>query len=469
MSPAAPITVLAIATSVMQILLINANMIKIAAGTRTLLYGMGHRGNAKKMTAVASSHGDPSAVSTSVAAIPIRNRPKGMKGYVYDYIMDRHDRLKNGEPVEQILTSDVWYDLVDETRNSKWAGVLAKYFKEKYGFSIKSKEAADRRTRETIISYIKDVCDEQKIRRIDVDIYAGDVGYFFFRGRRYAISLDELDNLRYLGTDILIIEKEGIAKILSPLASPSGIALLSTRGFLTENALDLSIFAQKSGANVATLTDCDISGYVIAHKVPNVPRIGINFDTLKDLGIYEDLREGEFYSPDKGHLKYAQEHIKDLDSKQLEFLCERRIEINAVKNKVGPQRLWNWIFDKLEKIYPHRNYNRAVRKPEPHWYRPPQLRQLNELVDKRLTRVLTPVITSCEHELKHYRGFITDVAAYEGQLYWSFKHLLNDNGSDVNTSGERSRTKNWLKDITDDLTTLLNKYNNGSRRSWRGA
>ena len=141
------------------------------------------------------------------------------------------DRLKNGEPVEQILTSDVWCDLVDETRNSKWAGVLAVYFKEKYGFSIKSKKAADRRTRETIIAYIKDVCDERNIRRIDVNIYAGDVGYFFFRGLKYAISLDELDNLRYLWTDILIIEKEGIAKILSPFADPTGIALRSTRGF----------------------------------------------------------------------------------------------------------------------------------------------------------------------------------------------------------------------------------------------
>ena len=322
-----------------------------------------------------------------------------MKGYVYDYIIDRYDRLKNGEPVEQILTSDVWYDLVDETRNSKWAGVLAVYFKEKYGFSIKSKKAADRRTRETIIAYIKDVCDERNIRRIDVNIYAGDVGYFFFRGRKYAISLDELDNLRYLGTDILIIEKEGIAKILSPFADPTGIALLSTRGFLTENALDLSIFAQNRGANVATLTDCDISGYVIAHKVPNVPRIGINFDTLKDLGIYQDLREREFYSPDKGHLKYAQENIEDLDSKHLEFLCEGRIEINAIKNKVGPERLWNWILDKLDETFPGRNYNRAVRKPEPHWFRPRPLDQLNDLVDKRLRRVLEPEIIRSQEEL----------------------------------------------------------------------
>jgi hypothetical protein len=416
------------------------------------------------MTAVASSHGDPSAVSTSVAAILIRNRPKGMKGFVYDYITSRLDRLKDGEHLEPILTSDVWYDLTDENRNSRWSGVLAKFFKQKYGFSIKSQKAAKRRTRETIISYIKDVCDELKIRRFDVNIYAGDIGYLYFRGARHAISLDELGNLRHFGTDILIIEKEGIAKVLSPLAADSGITLLSTRGFLTENALDLSVFAQKSGANVATLTDCDISGYVIANKVPNVPRIGIDFKTLEDLDILEDLRGGEYYSPDKGHLKYAQENIKGFDLEQLDFLQTRRIEINAVKNKVGAKRLWSWVFDKLEEIFPNRNYNRAVEMPQPHWFRPPQLLQLNELVDKRLKRVLMPEIISCEQDLEDYPGFIKDISAYEQQLYWSFKDVLN--GGDVNTS-ERSRTKNWLKDITYDLTTLLNKYNNVGRRSGR--
>ena len=386
------------------------------------------------MTVVASSHGDPSAVSTSVAAIPIRNRPKGMKGFVYDYITGRLDRLKNGEHLERILTSNVWYDLVDETRGSKWNSLLAKYYKQKYGFSIKGEKAAKRRTRETIISYIKDVCDELKIRRFDVNIYAGDVGYLFFRGDKYAISLDELDDLRYLGTDILIIEKEGIAKVLSPLAAASGIALLSTRGFLTENALDLSLFAHNSGANVATLTDCDISGYVIAHKVPNVPRIGIDFKTLEDLGILEDLQEGEYYSPDKGHLKYAQQNIKDFKSEQLDFLRTRRIEINAVKNKVGSERLWNWILDKLDEIYPNRNGNRAVEMPQPHWFRPPQLKQINDLVDKRLEDVLTPEIISCRQALENYRGFIKNVSAYEQRLYWRFEDMLN--GSELKRQQE---------------------------------
>ena len=51
-----------------------------------------------------------SDVDTAVE--PIRKRPRGMKGFVWDYIIDRLDRINNGENLERIITSDVWYDLV---------------------------------------------------------------------------------------------------------------------------------------------------------------------------------------------------------------------------------------------------------------------------------------------------------------------------------------------------------------------
>jgi hypothetical protein len=83
-----------------------------------------------------------------------------MKGFVWDYIIDRRDRIiNNAENLERILTSDVWYDLVDETKDSKWNGALAKFYKAKYNRSIKGPEAAKSRTRESIISYIKDICE----------------------------------------------------------------------------------------------------------------------------------------------------------------------------------------------------------------------------------------------------------------------------------------------------------------------
>jgi hypothetical protein len=409
-----------------------------------------------KVTTVVSSHGDPSGVSTpeTSAALPIR-RPRGIKGFVYDYIMKRVDT--SPEELEWILTSDVWYDLAKDQR-------VEDCYKATHGFSMKSPEAAKQRIRETIqVKYIKDICDALGIRRADIKILAGDVGYLYFRGERYAISLDELDSLKLIGTDVLIIEKQGIAESLKDLAAPYGIALLSTRGFLTENAIDLAELAESSGANVSILTDNDISGHVIAHKVLTVPRIGIDFDTLYDLNISPqaraELEKGEYYTPNNEHLRYAEDNM-DLDEETFKFLSNRRIEINAVKNVAGAEELWNWIIRRLEETHPTRNYNRAIRKPQPHWFRPTELDELNELVDKRLTRTLRPEIIRCEVELSNYEGFIDDVSEYERDLYDEFEYVLNTRSSsdtDVSTS-EQSRTKNWLESIRRDIKTLLSKY-----------
>ena len=135
-------------------------------------------------------------------------------------------------------------NLVDELKNTKWNGALAKFYKAKYNRSIKGPEAKKRQ--EKAYNFIH----QGHLRRIGdqtcrCQILAGDVGYLYFRGEKYAISLDELDKLRLKGTDVVIIEKQGIAEVLKYHSSaPYGIALLTTRGFLTENALDLSAFAE---------------------------------------------------------------------------------------------------------------------------------------------------------------------------------------------------------------------------------
>ena len=54
------------------------------------------------------------------------------------------------------------------------------------------------------------------------------------------VGLKEIDELSLYGVDMLIIEKEGIAEQLSLFADQKGIALLNTRGFLTDYAEVLS-------------------------------------------------------------------------------------------------------------------------------------------------------------------------------------------------------------------------------------
>jgi 5S rRNA maturation endonuclease (ribonuclease M5) len=114
-------------------------------------------------------------------------------------------------------------------------------------------------------------------------------------------GLKEIETLSLYGVDMLIIEKEGIVEQLALFADQKGIALLNTRGFLTEYAEVLSKKSVKEDCNIAILTDFDVSGLILATKVPGAYRIGIDFETLNDLGL--DIKDVEEKYKPGNHLK----------------------------------------------------------------------------------------------------------------------------------------------------------------------
>lgn len=202
-----------------------------------------------------------------------------------------------------------------------------------------------RAQRTYITNKIRYVCEKKLGKtRAQLGIIAADRAQLFFRGRWHDVGLDEIDKLVQLGTDMLIIEKEGVAEVLSPFADKMGIALLNTRGFLTEYATTLSELSEKNGCNVAILTDCDVSGLLLAKKV-SINRIGIDFDTLSYLGLTSKEVE-ESYDPGNNHLMALQRLSTD-DPKlsELVYYTKRgkRIEIDSVLAKVGNGRFWNFI------------------------------------------------------------------------------------------------------------------------------
>jgi hypothetical protein len=367
-----------------------------------------------------------------------------MKGFVWDHIVDlkfdilpdMHFKAKKGLP--RILTSDVFYDLRKPL--------------EEAGYDVTSKQAAERKTRQTIqVQYIKEICDSLEIRRAAIGILAGEAGHLFYRGEHFAISLDELDSLKLKGVIILIIEKRGIAELLRYIAAPYGIALLSTQGFLTENAVDLAYLAESTGAKVAILTDYDISGIVIAHQVPEVFRIGIDEETLDDLYILNKQSElEEYYSPNPSHLKTVQEDVDgDFVDIDLEYLEAKRIEINAVMKEVGHERFWEWIVSKLEDEFGgDLNYNRAIDLPEAHEFVPYELRTFNTLVIDKIRDVLKPEQERKEKELGHYNatieGMIEDVSDYEEGLREEFQDIVDEHAN--------------VEAIVKDLKRLIKKH-----------
>jgi hypothetical protein len=227
-----------------------------------------------------------------------------------------------------------------------------------------------------------------------------------------------------MGTDLLIIEKEGVAEVLGPFADKKGIALLNTRGFLTEYATILSDLSRQNGCNVSILTDFDASGLLLAKKVPSIYRLGIDFGTLDYFGLTPTEIEEE-YEPDNNHmkpLKYiasnsnceAEDDENYALTDYLQFVNSKRIEIDSVLAKVGNQRFWNFIIYKLDKKFRTRNYNRSVNIPE--YIMPSVLEELIRKVNSKVAVILAPKRGEIIRELSHVQGFIEPLEEKEEEI-----------------------------------------------------
>jgi hypothetical protein len=293
--------------------------------------------------------------------------------------------------------------------------------------------------RENITEYIEQVCDEMGITREDCGIYAADRAQLYFRGKTYDIGFDDLEELAQKGVDMLIIEKEGGAEQLAPLAAKKGIALLNARGFLVKYAIRLAEIASKYGCNITILSDLDIYGLTICSKIPNVYRIGISFETLRYFNLNLEDVEEEYDAPsfDMDFSKFATEE-------ELKYLKTERIEIDSVMIAVNDnQKFWEYIVKKLEEQFPTRDYNRAIEIPE--HVVPTILEKLNDIVriiSTRLTQDKRNEISSKYHD---YEGFIDDVDEEE-----------KANSEELKTFIEKD--KQVMEPLLSKIQDLINEY-----------
>ena len=133
-----------------------------------------------------------------------------MKEFVRGYIEQRIRDVQNNPALKtagsRITLSDVFYDLRKPMEEAGW---------DLGGWNHPKK----RRRQKIQVEYVKEVCDEYGITRANIGIIAGEAAHMYFRGMRYSVGIDDLNRLKHKGTDILFIEKEGIAEQLRHLAA----------------------------------------------------------------------------------------------------------------------------------------------------------------------------------------------------------------------------------------------------------
>ena len=290
-------------------------------------------------------------------------------------------------------------------------------------------------TRKYITETIREVCqDKWGLAREDLGVYAADRAQMYFRGEVYDVGIEELPNLIQKGTDLLIIEKEGVAEVLTPYATRYGIAILNTRGFLTDYAEKLTELSE----HVAILSDFDDSGLLLAREIPYIPRIGIDFETL-DYDFKPKLErknvEEDYDKPlhRRNHFKNLEELAEKgrLDSKiegMLPYIKNKRIEIDSVLAEVGNEGFWNFCLSKLKGLWKNRNYNRAINIPQN--ILPKQIEEFVEDIKEKCNEVTSDKRLEMEGKLVNFKGFISDVDRYEGNLESEIRDVLS-NDTDI--------------------------------------
>ena len=201
------------------------------------------------------------------------------RGILTAYLMQRQtDILQDPNIVvtDRWTPSDVWYGNRPELQKN---GIII-----------------SKNTRRNFTALIRVICEEDlHVNMEEIGIFAADRAQLYFDGQWYDVGFDDLYSLKLKGTDLIIIEKEGMAETLTPLADKHGLALLFTRGFATKYVRDLSELAKDAGCNVVVLSDYDDSGVLLASKL-KVPRLGIDPKTLEYFNLKRRRCRGKLYS-----------------------------------------------------------------------------------------------------------------------------------------------------------------------------
>ncbi|MFX0210039.1 MAG: ATP-binding protein, partial [Candidatus Hodarchaeota archaeon] len=206
--------------------------------------------------------------------------------------------------------------------------------------------------RDSFISSINDECSSLGRTREELGIYAAVRAEMYFRGEVYPINYSNIEELAQNGSDILLIEKEGIALAVEPYAHRKGVALINSRGFIVEYAEKLINLSELYDANVFQLTDFDASGLVISMKVPNIQRLGVDYLTVTNLGLNISDVEETYEAPSK--------HLKKLSKEMQEKVKDKRIEIDSILAEVGPERFWEYLENEMLKYKPIRDLTRSI-------------------------------------------------------------------------------------------------------------
>jgi hypothetical protein len=397
----------------------------------------------------------------------------GMFDIVYEKIRERIELVKNGGEwtVEMHTQMSLWYNSLSLINKNVEAGKLKKP-----------------KNRNNFIDSISRVCDHYGVRREEVGIVAGAWANLFYNSHWSAVNFEDIGMLARNGTDIIFIEKADIVQSLGPYASKYGVALVNSKGQLSDYAKQLSTAAKKGGAHIAIFTDYDIPGLHIASKLEGALWLGVDEPMLEHFGIsHQDAEWVIPYDPSKG---LGDGVIKrDIESDErfaggwrrqhgridIEWLKQKKfpggsteagnkVEIDAVLAKAGSAKLWDYLMKAMSEKYRKRDYTRVI-----HNYRdapmpsaigftiPSIVWKLQTHMRSRADFITREARDKIRSRLKEYEGFLV-VQDKEGEIRQELSSIVNSDQQIKDVSGALSEiARSVEEEITETVKSRMKK------------
>ena len=259
--------------------------------------------------------------------------------------------------------------------------------------------------RDYLTGKIREECEKLGVTREEIGLIAADRAQLYYNGKWTNVGLDEIERRVDYGTDMTIIEKEGVIVQISLFSNRKRIALLNTRGFLVEYASKLARLASEKGCNISIIVDWDVSGLLIYLKVkkivPSIKRIGVDFKTLEDLGLRAEDVEEKYDTTNNKHLAALNKELEEaLERGEENGIKEDRIEINSITVRLNDNaKFWNWIEDKQRFWFQDRDFTRSANVPE--YVEPDELLELNNVIRQKGTAALEPQREELQEKLRN--------------------------------------------------------------------
>jgi hypothetical protein len=357
------------------------------------------------------------------------------KPFLVDFLKNRHKQIttKPSDAIKDRLTqSGVWYRV--RPRMIAAGFRPRKKITDGKGREIYDWNSVRKGFTSSINEVIKELWPDGSVTRESLGIVAKARAMLYINGQVYPVSFDSKEELaRIKVTDMIIVEKEGVTDVLLDAAQKYRIALVATAGHFTEYVTDLMRLASEVGhINVCVLTDYDIDGINMWRNANekmgiNIKRIGITQDVVKWLqeNGYADIRLEDVEE------EYAPNH-KLFRGEDDSYLQVKRIELDSIIQKVGPEAFSKYIVHRLEAEFPApRDYREIVPEPKPEDYYPDEINDHLKYIAKCVKQVFTPKWEEIkESQLKEVKGLL-HVDDKKGEIDESLRHIVQEDDKGI--------------------------------------